>query len=412
MDREEVLMEMEVPRFVFVSYRGDKLPGFFCDYFILSIKHLSRRITSSYSKFKVLNYLHLNEILSLEPSRIKEEIHKLKKALKGIPASQLDECLLDRRECEFLLPFQPVEFVDFYACRNHVENMGRMFRDPRNPLPPAWLYFPVAYEGRASTIVTDGARIRRPEGVFKKRDGSVVVGPSSALDFELELAFLPFAIYEKDLPLSPKKVSDYLFGIALLNDLTARDIQRFEYVPLGPFYGKNFATAISPVITFLDALQFCKIDYCHRREVIPPHLISIPLYSLSIELEVYLKTPGSSSPDLISRTNSKELYWTFEEMLYQFTYNGCRVRAGDVFGSGTISGKSPSEYGSIIELTQNGENPLILKSGVTRTFLEDGDTVIFRATAFNSSLNKKYNLGWLSVTIEPPLNKHVLSFTP
>ncbi|MFC5813603.1 fumarylacetoacetase [Nonomuraea harbinensis] len=276
-----------------------------------------------------------------------------------------------------LLPFEVADYVDFYASEHHAANLGSMFRPGSEPLTPNWKHMPIGYHGRAGTIVVSGTPIVRPAGQRRAADGAVQVGPSTRLDIEAELGFVVGVPSGMGAPVPLDRFDQHVFGVCLVNDWSARDIQSWEYVPLGPFLGKSFATSISPWIVPLAALE-------HARVTPPPRTPRPPAYlndahqarwGLDVRLEVRLNGTKISEPCFA------DMYWTAAQQLAHMTVNGAGLRTGDLFASGTISGPTPRSRGSLIELTWNGAHPLQVAGGEERTFLEDGDEVIITATA-------------------------------
>ncbi len=282
-------------------------------------------------------------------------------------------------QVEMQLPVFIGDYTDFYSSKEHATNVGMMFRDPDNALLPNWLHIPVGYHGRSSSIVPSGVSIKRPKGqTLPKGEKTPVFGPSQRIDFELETAFITADANHFGQAIAVDKAQDHIFGMVLLNDWSARDIQTWEYVPLGPFLSKNFATAISPWVVTLDALEPFKVD-SPKQDPVPLEYLqqSKSDNTFDINLEVYL-TPKDKQANLISQSNFKYLYWTINQQLAHHTINGCPINSGDLMGSGTISGPEPSSYGSLLELTWAASKPLNLKDGETRTFLQDFDTITFK----------------------------------
>jgi fumarylacetoacetase len=281
------------------------------------------------------------------------------------------------------MPVTVGDYTDFYASKEHATRVGSLFRDPENALPPNWLHLPIGYHGRASSVVVSGTEIIRPQGQFKKHgDPGPRFGPSQRLDYEYELG----AVIGKDSalgrPIPIEEAEDYIFGFVILNDWSARDIQKWEYQPLGPFLGKNFATSISPWIIPLDALHEARVALPQQDPTPLPYLVrqrGRPA-NFDIDLTTELVT-GEGSRTVISRGNASTLYWSFAQQVAHHTINGCNLRVGDILGSGTISGPSQETAGCLLELTMGGREPITLSDGTQRTFLEDGDTIILRAQA-------------------------------
>jgi fumarylacetoacetase len=275
-----------------------------------------------------------------------------------------------------LLPFRIGDYVDFYASEHHATNVGRLFRPDEAPLKPNWKHLPVGYHGRAGTVVVSGTPIRRPHGQTHSADGVVAFGPSRRLDIEAELAFVVGTGSTLGEPVPIADFAEHVFGVCLLNDWSARDIQAWEYVPLGPFLGKSFATSVSAWITPLDALAAAWVPPPPRDVEVLPYLDdSAQPRGLDISLEVWL------NGELISRPPFASMYWTAPQLLAHMTVNGASVRTGDLFASGTVSGRDPDERGSLLELSWGGAEPITLDDGAVRTFLQDGDEVVLAATA-------------------------------
>jgi fumarylacetoacetase len=285
--------------------------------------------------------------------------------------------LISMKEAHMLMPVRIPNYTDFYSSEEHATNVGSMFRDPKNALLPNWKHMPVAYHGRASSIVVSGTPIRRPKGQVKDAGSDVpAYCPTNKLDLEVEMAFITCAESNLGVPVPAGKAEEYIFGFVLFNDWSARDIQQWEYVPLGPFLGKNFASTISPWIVTLDALEPFRVDGPVQVPHVLPYLATTGPGNFDIFLETFLQ-PGGAGPTTISRTNFKYMYWNIRQQLAHHTVNGCNVQVGDLYASGTISGPSPGSYGSLLELAWNGQRPLHVGTE-QRTFLHDGDTVTIR----------------------------------
>ena len=289
-------------------------------------------------------------------------------------------------DIEMLLPVQIGDYTDFYSSKEHATNVGMMFRDPANALLPNWLHIPVGYHGRSSTIVPSGVPVHRPLGQTLPADATTpVFGPSKLVDFELEMAFITTDanIMGENVPVN--EAEEYIFGMVLFNDWSARDIQKWEYVPLGPFLAKNFASSISPWIVTMDALEPFRVASPEQNPEPLPYLQQKGDRAFDIQLEVAIQ-PENSEETVVSRSNFKYMYWTMAQQLAHHTINGCRVNAGDMMGSGTISGPTPDSFGSMLELTWGGKNPLTMKDGSERKFINDNDTVIIRGYCQNDTI--------------------------
>lgn len=289
--------------------------------------------------------------------------------------------LVRQRNAEMRMPLRVPNYTDFYSSLHHATNVGAMFRDPEHPLLPNWRHLPVAYHGRASSIVVSGTPIRRPCGQIKRdADVAPIFGPTRALDFELEVAFVIGKASQLGRPITTSEAEDYIFGLVLFNDWSARDIQKWEYQPLGPFLGKNFGSTISPWIVTLEALAPFRVPTPPQTPTPLPYLRFVGDKSFDVHLEVDLST-SSGVTATICRSNFKHMYWNMSQQLAHHTVNGCNVEVGDLMASGTLSGPTPEAYGAMLELTWNGRNPICLPDGSTRTFIEDGDTVTLRGWA-------------------------------
>ncbi|TNJ42977.1 fumarylacetoacetase [Tamlana fucoidanivorans] len=281
-------------------------------------------------------------------------------------------------EIEMQLPVQIGDYTDFYSSKEHATNVGSMFRDPDNALLPNWLHIPVAYHSRSSSVIPSGIPIHRPQGQTLPHGSSEpVFGPSKLVDFELEMAFITTDANDLGEPIPIHEAEEYIFGLVLLNDWSARDIQKWEYAPLGPFLAKNFASSISPWIVTLDALEPFRVE---SPKPIKPQLDYLKYKgkkSYDIQLEVAIQPKGAKET-IVSKSNFKYMYWNMVQQLAHHTVNGCPVNSGDMMGSGTISGPTEASYGSMLELTWKGEKPIKMTDGTERKFINDYDTVIMR----------------------------------
>lgn len=285
------------------------------------------------------------------------------------------------------LPAQIGDYTDFYSSREHATNVGSLFRDPDNALLPNWLHLPVGYHGRASSVVVSGTDIRRPNGQTKAdNDPAPAFGPSRLLDFELEMGFFTGPGTLLGQPITIEDAPEHIFGFVLVNDWSARDIQKWEYVPLGPFLGKNFATSISPWVVTLDALEPFRCQGPKQDPEPLPYLQSSVPYSYDIGLEVSIKAAAAANADVVCRSNFKYLYWNICQQLAHHTSGGCNVNPGDLMASGTISGPEKGSFGSMLEITWRGTNPVQMSDGTERKFIADGDTVTMRGVAQQEGL--------------------------
>jgi fumarylacetoacetase len=279
-------------------------------------------------------------------------------------------------EVTMQLPARIGDYTDFYSSYHHAHNVGSMLRGPDNALMPNWKWLPVAYHGRASSIVVSGTEVKRPKGQTKPPDASSpVYGPSKSLDFELETAFFIGPGNSLSQPVSIDRAEDHIFGIVLMNDWSARDIQTWEYQPLGPFLAKNFCTSISPWVVTLEALEPFRKGLPAQDPPPLSYLKRAADFTFDIQLEARLQTAKMSEPQTITRTNFRSLYWSIAQQLAHHTVNGCNLQTGDLLASGTISGPTEDSRGCMLELAWRGANPVRLSSGETRKWLEDGDTL-------------------------------------
>tara|TARA_B100000524_G_scaffold311166_1_gene187653 strand:- start:6957 stop:8228 length:1272 start_codon:yes stop_codon:yes gene_type:complete len=306
----------------------------------------------------------------------------------------VEQVLIEEASSEVLMPIEIGDYTDFYSSREHATNVGTMFRDPNNALLPNWLHIPVGYHGRSSSVIPSGQNIHRPKGQTKPNDDQgPMFGPSKMIDFELEMAFVTFDGKPLGDSITTAEAEDYIFGMVLFNDWSARDIQKWEYVPLGPFLAKNFASSISSWIVSLDALQpFC-VDTPNQEPEVLDYLKFEGKKSYDIHLQVAI-TPESSEETIVCNSNFKYMYWNMAQQLAHHTVNGCNVRGGDLLGSGTISGPTPDSYGSMLELAWKGTKPVSMNDGTERKFIKDGDTVTMRGFCKND----KIRLGFGEVT--------------
>ncbi|WP_372769819.1 fumarylacetoacetase [Lutibacter sp.] len=310
--------------------------------------------------------------------------------------------IFDVNEVEMLLPISVGDYTDFYSSKEHATNVGIMFRGPENALMPNWLHMPIGYHGRSSSVVVSGTKIRRPYGqILTAGETKPVFMPTKALDMELETAFITTDTNNLGERISVDDAAEYIFGMVLLNDWSARDIQKWEYVPLGPFLGKSFASTMSPWIITMDALEPFKCSSPKQDVALLPYLQQKNEgNSYDIKLKATVETENGDL-NLLTETNFKYLYWTMSQQLAHHTSNGCNVRAGDLLGSGTISGPTKNSYGSMLELTWGGKEPITLKDGTKRTFFEDGDRVIIRGYCKNDKI--RIGFGKCTGKIMPPI---------
>ncbi|MDP2042834.1 MAG: fumarylacetoacetase [Algoriphagus sp.] len=328
----------------------------------------------------------LNELIALgkvQTKKIRERVQSLLLADNGElrDHSARGKVMVTRKEAEMLLPVKIGDYTDFYSSIEHATNVGKMFRDPENALLPNWKHIPVGYHGRASSIVVSGTPIHRPKGQFKDPDMDVpAFGPSRRLDFELELAFITGKQTKLGDSIATEEAEEYIFGFVLFNDWSARDIQAWEYVPLGPFLGKSFGSSISAWVVTIEALEPFKLAGPVQEPEVLPYLKSEKKHSFDINLEVLIQ-PEGKKPSKICTSNFRHMYWNVAQQLAHHTSNGCNINVGDMMASGTISGPTADSFGSMLELSWKGTQPVKLEDGEERRFIEDGDTVIMKGFA-------------------------------
>ncbi len=292
-----------------------------------------------------------------------------------------EACMIAQAEVEMAMPFVVGEYTDFYAGRHHATNVGTMFRGKENALPPNWLHIPIGYNGRASTVVVSGTDFPRPNGQLKGPNDAVPsFGPCKRLDIELEMGAVVGTGNQMGQPVSVAEADAMIFGYVILNDWSARDIQAWEYQPLGPFQAKVFASTISPWVVTKAALEPFRTSTPEREFELLPYLQEPGPMLYNIDLEVAL-APEGKGETVISRTNYNEMYYSSAQQLAHHASGGCEMTTGDLLGSGTISGPEKDQRGALLEITWSGAEPITLESGETRTFLEDGDTVTLRGGA-------------------------------
>ncbi|HEX6983288.1 MAG TPA: fumarylacetoacetase [Balneolaceae bacterium] len=300
------------------------------------------------------------------------------------------------RDVEMIMPVNVGDYTDFYSSEPHATNVGTMFRGPENALKPNWKHLPVGYHGRASSVVVSGTDVHRPQGQIlpSGSDDTPAFDACKLLDFELEMGFVTGPGNPLGEPIPINKAHEHIFGMMLVNDWSARDIQKWEYVPLGPFLAKNWATSVSPWIVTLDALEPFRIQGPDQNPEPLPYLKSDGKWTFDINLDVFLQGEKMDEPYKICASNAKNLYWNICQQLAHQTITGCNVQAGDLYASGTISGESEDSYGSMLELSWKGEKPLKLPNGEERTFLQDGD----RLTMTGYADTNDYRIGFGEVT--------------
>ena len=310
-----------------------------------------------------------------------------------------EKAIITRLNAQMCMPVKIGDYTDFYSSIEHATNLGKLFRPDSEPLLPNWRHIPVGYHGRASSIVISGTPITRPSGQSKAPTADAPsFGKSKRLDIELEMAYIIGKSTQLGKPISIENAEDHIFGKVIFNDWSARDIQAWEYVPLGPFLGKNFGSTISPWIVTMEALEPFRCESIKQEPAVLPYLQFTGNKNFDINLEVAI-APEGGEETVISESNFKYMYWNMAQQLAHHTVNGCNVNVGDLMASGTISGRDQNSYGSMIEISQGGKEPMQLKNGKTRTFLEDGDTITIRA--FCQKDGKRVGFGECIGTITP-----------
>jgi len=324
---------------------------------------------------------YLNEFINLgknKTNRIREIIQNELCNDQSVLKSNNDVILL-KKTAKMHIPVKIGDYTDFYSSIEHASNIGSMFRDASNPLLPNWKHLPVGYHGRASSIIVSGVDIRRPKGQIKPIDSEIPVFSSSKrLDFELEMGYIIGKNSSLGSSVSTNEAEDYIFGKVLFNDWSARDIQKWEYVPLGPFLGKSFASSISPWVVTLEALEPFKVEGPIQKPDVLDYLKFSGLKNYDINLSVSIIPDESNVESQICESNFKYMYWNMSQQIAHHTVNGCNLNIGDIMASGTISGKSKNSFGSMLELSWGGKNKIKLDDGLTRTFIEDYDSIVMR----------------------------------
>ncbi len=307
----------------------------------------------------------------------------------------------DLKDVKMCMPVNVPNYTDFYSSIDHAINIGTMIRDPKNALSPNWLHIPIGYHGRASSITISGTNFHRPKGQSKPADAELPsFGPSKMLDIELEMAFIVGKNTNLGESISTHQTDDYIFGFVMFNDWSARDLQTWEYVPLGPFLAKNFCSTISPWIVTLEALEPFRVKGVDQNPVPLPYLQFKGNQNIDINLDVYIK-PENSTETLVSKSNYKHMYWNMSQQLAHHSSNGCNMQVGDMYASGTISGPNPESYGSMMELTWRGTKPIKMNDGSERKFINDNDTVTFRGYAAKDGI--RVGFGECIATVLPSI---------
>ena len=347
---------------------------------------------------KVFENEFLNDFIALGKTKtnaVRKHLQILLKDLRNLPRTVFHADNL----VELHLPIRIGDYTDFYSSEQHATNVGSMFRDPKNALLPNWKHIPVAYHGRSSSIFVSEKNFYRPKGQINNDETKPpIFAPTSRLDIELEMATIIGKGNEIGDSIEVNEAEDYVFGFQLLNDWSARDIQKWEYVPLGPFLAKNFFSSVSPWVVTIEALEDFRMLAPLQIPTVLPYLTEKNRFNFDVKLEVTLQ-PKDGESMVISNSNFKNMYWTVAQQIAHHTVNGCNLNIGDLLGSGTISGKEPDSFGSLLEITWGGKNPIILPNGTERGFLEDFDTIIIRG--FAEKEGKRINFGEVRTMVLP-----------
>lgn len=315
-------------------------------------------------------------------------------------SSLREEALIPMKEARLLMPVKVGNYTDFYSSKEHATNVGKLFRGAENALLPNWKHLPIGYHGRPSSIVPSGTPIKRPKGqILPPGAEAPVFQASEKLDFELEMAFITGKETALGSSVEVEQAEDYIFGFVLFNDWSARDIQKWEYVPLGPFLGKSFGSSISPWVVTLEALEPFRVEGPAQEPEVLPYLRASGKKNFDIQLKAAIR-PGEGEAEVeVSNSNFKYMYWSVNQQLAHQTVNGCNIQVGDMYASGTLSGPTKDSYGSMLELTWNGKNPLQIGDGSARSFIQDNDTVILRG--FSERDGHRVGFGEVSAKILP-----------
>lgn len=353
----------------------------------------------------VFNQQYLNDYMGLGKQTTRGVRERLSELLSDDNEELRDNkaarelALIPMGEVEMLMPVRVPNYTDFYSSEQHAYNVGCMFRDPENALMPNWKHLPVGYHGRASSIVVSGTDFHRPKGQTKADDANMPsFGPCRLLDFELEMAFITCKENGLGNRVAIEEAEEHIFGFVLLNDWSARDIQKWEYVPLGPFLAKSFASHVSPWIVTMEALEPFKVAGPDQDPEVLDYLKIEGDFHYDINLQVGIQPEGSEET-VVSNSNYKHMYWNVEQQVAHHTVNGCNLQVGDMYGSGTISGPKPEAYGSMLELAWKGTKPLTLNDGSERKFIQDGDTVVMRGHAEKEGV--RIGFGEVKATVLP-----------
>ena len=392
-----------LPFGIFSTTDRSARPGVAIGEYIIDLQALASKGVFDFDT-SVFESAVLNDFIALgKPitKAVREQLQKWLRDPQSVLAQNQDQLLVAQKEAQMHLPLTIGDYTDFYSSIEHATNVGIMFRDPANALLPNWKHLPVGYHGRASSIVVSGTPVRRPKGqVLPKDETAPVFQASGRLDFELEMAFVTGKPNAMGTSITTDAAEDHIFGMMLFNDWSARDIQKWEYVPLGPFLAKNFASTVSPWIVTLEALEPFRVAGPKQDPAVLPYLQFQGNKNYDIQLEVSI-TPEGSTPKTVCRSNFKYMYWNMAQQLAHHTVNGCNIEVGDLLASGTISGAEEDSFGSMLELAWMGTKPLSMPDGSTRTFIQDGDVVSMTGWAQKDDI--KVGFGEVTAAVLPAL---------
>ena len=392
-----------LPFGIFSTADRSPRPGVAIGEYIIDLQALASKEVFDFDT-RVFESAVLNDFIALgKPitTTVREQLQKWLRDPQSVLAQNQDQLLVAQKEAQMHLPLTIGDYTDFYSSIEHATNVGIMFRDPANALLPNWKHLPVGYHGRASSIVVSGTPVRRPKGQVLPKDAAAPVFQASGrLDFELEMAFVTGKPNAMGTSITTDAAEDHIFGMMLFNDWSARDIQKWEYVPLGPFLAKNFASTVSPWIVTLEALEPFRVAGPKQDPAVLPYLQYQGNKNYDIQLEVSI-TPEGSTPKTVCRSNFKYMYWNMAQQLAHHTVNGCNIEVGDLLASGTISGAEEDSFGSMLELAWMGTKPLSMPDGSTRTFIQDGDVVSMTGWAQKDDI--KVGFGEVTAAVLPAL---------
>ncbi len=361
--------------------------------------HLNLEDTSVFEKCRLNDFIGLGK---KQTNAVRDALADIFDSANTKAASDSDlkgQAFYKADDVEMLMPVEVGDYTDFYSSKEHATNVGTMFRDPDNALLPNWKHIPVGYHGRSSSIVVSGTPIHRPKGQTLPKDANKpVFGPTKLLDFELEMAFVTGKQTRLGDSIRTAEAEEYIFGLVLFNDLSARDIQKWEYVPLGPFLAKSFGSPISPWVVTLEAFEPFRVEGPKQEPEVLPYLKFDGKKSYDIDLEVAIQ-PEKAEATTVCNSNFKYMYWNMSQQLTHQSVNGCNINVGDMYASGTISGPDKGSFGSMLELTWRGQNPVKMADGTERKFIHDHDTIIMRGHSKNA--NTRIGFGEVKTKILP-----------